>query len=86
MSHLFPNYARDSIDLVDGSGSYVYDQQGNRYLDFMSGIAVSNLGHKHPVVTKALADQADKIWHSSNLYSSNLQESLAEKLTAEKIT
>lgn len=84
MSHLFPNYARDSIDLVDGSGSYVYDQQGNRYLDFMSGIAVSNLGHKHPVVTKALADQADKIWHSSNLYSSNLQESLAEKLTAEK--
>lgn len=84
MSQLFPNYARDTIDLVDGSGSYVYDQNGTSYLDFMSGIAVSNLGHNHPKVIQALSEQADKIWHSSNLYSSHLQERVAEKLTMGK--
>lgn len=84
MSQLFPNYARDTIDLVDGSGSYVYDQNGTSYLDFMSGIAVSNLGHNHPKVIQALSEQADKIWHSSNLYSSHLQEQVAEKLTMGK--
>ncbi|MFQ7237103.1 MAG: aminotransferase class III-fold pyridoxal phosphate-dependent enzyme, partial [Enterococcus hulanensis] len=84
MSHLFPNYARDEIDLVDGSGSYVFDQNGTKYLDFMSGIAVSNLGHHHPKVMQALSDQSEKIWHSSNLYTSNLQEKVAEKLTMGK--
>lgn len=84
MSHLFPNYARDEIDLVDGSGSYVFDQNGMKYLDFMSGIAVSNLGHHHPKVMQALSDQSEKIWHSSNLYTSNLQEKVAEKLTMGK--
>lgn len=84
MSYLFPNYARDVIDLISGSGSYVYDQDGNSYLDFMSGIAVSNLGHKNPKVMQALTEQADKIWHSSNLYSNHLQEQVAEKLTMGK--
>jgi acetylornithine aminotransferase len=84
MSHLFPNYARDTIDLIKGSGSYVYDQEGNSYLDFMSGIAVTNLGHNNPKVMQALAEQADKIWHSSNLYTNHLQEQVAEKLTKEK--
>lgn len=84
MSHLFPNYARDEIDLVDGSGSYVFDQNGTKYLDFMSGIAVSNLGHHHPKVIQALSEQSEKIWHSSNLYTSNLQEKVAEKLTMGK--
>jgi acetylornithine/N-succinyldiaminopimelate aminotransferase len=84
MSHLFPNYARDEIDLVDGSGSYVFDQNGEKYLDFMSGIAVSNLGHKNPKVMAAISQQAEKIWHSSNLYTSNLQEKVAEKLTMGK--
>lgn len=84
MSHLFPNYARDAIDLMNGSGSYVYDQDGNSYLDFMSGIAVSNLGHNHTKVMQALTEQADKIWHSSNLYSNHLQEQVAEKLTMGK--
>lgn len=84
MSHLFPNYARDEIDLVDGSGSYVFDQNGEKYLDFMSGIAVSNLGHKNPKVMAAITQQAEKIWHSSNLYTSNLQEKVAEKLTMGK--
>lgn len=84
MSHLFPNYARDEIDLVDGSGSYVFDQNGTKYLDFMSGIAVSNLGHHHPKVMQALSEQSEKIWHSSNLYTSNLQEKVAEKLTMGK--
>lgn len=84
MSHLFPNYARDEIDLVDGSGSNVFDQNGMKYLDFMSGIAVSNLGHHHPKVMQALSEQSEKIWHSSNLYTSNLQEKVAEKLTMGK--
>ncbi|MDT2570854.1 acetylornithine transaminase [Enterococcus raffinosus] len=84
MSHLFPNYARDEIDLVDGSGSYVFDQNGEKYLDFMSGIAVSNLGHKNPKVMAAITQQAEKIWHSSNLYTSSLQEKVAEKLTMGK--
>lgn len=84
MSHLFPNNARDEIDLVDGSGSYVFDQNGEKYLDFMSGIAVSNLGHKNPKVMAAITQQAEKIWHSSNLYTSNLQEKVAEKLTMGK--
>lgn len=84
MSHLFPNYARDKIDLVDGSGSYVFDQNGTKYLDFMSGIAVSNLGHHHPKVIQALSEQSEKIWHSSNLYTSNLQEKVAEKMTMGK--
>lgn len=84
MSHLFPNYARDEIDLADGSGSYVFDQNGTKYLDFMSGIAVSNLGHHHPKVMQALSEQSEKIWHSSNLYTSNLQEKVAEKLTMGK--
>ncbi|MGM0173818.1 acetylornithine transaminase [Enterococcus sp. DIV0800] len=84
MSYLFPNYVRDMIDLVDGSGSYVYDQNGTAYLDFMSGIAVSNLGHKNPKVMQALHEQSQKIWHSSNLYTNHLQESVAEKLTMGK--
>lgn len=84
MSYLFPNYARDTIDLVAGSGSYVQDQNGTSYLDFMSGIAVSNLGHNNPIVMEALFEQADKIWHSSNLYSNHLQEQVAEKLTMGK--
>ena len=84
MSYLFPNYARDMIDLVNGSGSYVYDQNGTAYLDFMSGIAVSNLGHKNPKVMQALHEQSQKIWHSSNLYTNHLQESIAEKLTMGK--
>lgn len=84
MSYLFPNYARDMIDLVNGSGSYVYDQNGTAYLDFMSGIAVSNLGHKNPKVMQALHEQSQKIWHSSNLYTNHLQESVAEKLTMGK--
>lgn len=84
MSYLFPNYVRDMIDLVDGSGSYVYDQNGTAYLDFTSGIAVSNLGHKNPKVMQALHEQSQKIWHSSNLYTNHLQESVAEKLTMGK--
>ncbi len=84
MSQLFPNYLRDEIDLVDGLGSYVYDQNGQSYLDFMSGIAVSNLGHNHPKIIQALSEQAEKIWHSSNLYSNSLQEKVAQKLTMGK--
>ncbi|MDT2760273.1 acetylornithine transaminase [Enterococcus xiangfangensis] len=84
MSYLFPNYARDTIDLIDGAGSYVYDQNQTRYLDFTSGIGVSNLGHKNPKVLQALAEQTNKIWHSSNLYANKLQEQVAQKLTMGK--
>lgn len=77
MTFLFQNYQRKPIELVNGEGCNVTDQLGKQYLDLTSGIGVSSLGHHHPVLTKALKDQVDKIWHTSNLYTNSLQESVA---------
>ncbi|MEH6469515.1 MAG: aspartate aminotransferase family protein, partial [Porticoccus sp.] len=63
-----------------GQGAWVWDDQGNRYLDALSGIAVCGLGHAHPAVTKAIADQAATLTHCSNLYNIAVQEELAERL------
>lgn len=84
MTHLFPNYGRDTIDLVKGEASYVYDQTGKQYLDLTSGIGVTSLGHQHPKVTTAVTEQINQIWHTSNLYFSQLQEEVAEKLAQDK--
>ncbi|MBV7390203.1 acetylornithine transaminase [Enterococcus alishanensis] len=84
MTHLFPNYGRDTIDLVKGEASYVYDQTGKQYLDLTSGIGVTSLGHQHPKVTAAVTEQINQIWHTSNLYFSQLQEEVAEKLAQDK--
>lgn len=84
MTFLFPNYQRKPIELVSGKGCMVTDQSGKQYLDLTSGIGVSSLGHQHPVLTTALKQQVDKIWHTSNLYTNSLQEAVAEKLANHK--
>lgn len=74
------NYQPLSIEFTKGSGAWLTDAQGERYLDALSGIAVCGLGHAHPSVQEAIADQAAKLIHTSNLYRIPLQEKLAEKL------
>ncbi len=61
MSHVMNTYARLPIALTHGNGSYVTDTNGKTYLDALSGIAVSTLGHNHPALVKAISDQAGKI-------------------------
>jgi acetylornithine/N-succinyldiaminopimelate aminotransferase len=80
MSSLFPTYKRKEFQLQKGNGTYVYDENNNRFLDFTSGIAVTSLGHCHPNVVSALKDQSEKIWHTSNLFKIEQQEILAETL------
>lgn len=79
MSFLFQNYNRASIEFVKAEGNYLMDSEGRSYLDFSSGIGVTNLGF-HPQVQAALLQQAEQIWHSPNLYLSSLQEKVAEEL------
>lgn len=78
---LFPTYARYPITLVKGEGSRLWDDQGNRYLDFMSGIAVTNLGHAPQRVKEALVQQLDQLWHVSNLFQIPNQAEAAKLLT-----
>ncbi|WP_019635636.1 acetylornithine transaminase [Paenibacillus fonticola] len=80
-SALFPSYARYPISLVKGHGSWLWDDQGNRYLDFMSGLAVTNLGHAPEKVTAKVKAQLDELWHVSNLFHIPQQEKAAQLLT-----
>lgn len=80
VSNLFPTYQRKNIHFVKGNGSYLIDDQDKQYLDFLSGIAVCNLGHCHPQVVKALHNQIDSLWHVSNLFTIEKQEEVAEIL------
>ena len=82
MSALMQTYARLPVTFSHGEGVYLYDSEGRRYLDGISGIAVNGLGHAHPAVTAAIREQADKLVHTSNLYRIELQEQLASALTA----
>ena len=66
---LMSNYGAPSLTLVKGSGTEVWDNFGNRYLDFLCGLAVTSLGHSHPVVADAIAEQAKTLMHVSNLYN-----------------
>ncbi|MGE0083323.1 MAG: acetylornithine transaminase [Desulfococcaceae bacterium] len=75
-------YARQPIVLEKGQGSTVWDTDGKAYTDFIAGVAVCNLGHAHPRVAKALADQAAKLFHTSNLYYTLPQIKLAEWLVS----
>lgn len=81
MSKLFPTYDRWPVEAVSGKGVRVRDTEGRTYLDFTSGIGVTNLGHTHPDVTAAVERQLGRIWHTSNLFKSSLQEEVAAKLT-----
>ena len=73
-------YSRLNVNFVKGKGVYLYDDKGEEYLDFVSGIAVNCLGHAHPVMAKALKEQGEKLIHISNLYYSEAQNKLMEKL------
>ena len=79
MTYLFENYKRAPIEFVKAEGSYLIDSEGKAYLDFSSGIGVTNLGF-HPQVQQDLIQQAGRIWHSPNLYLSSLQEQVAQEL------
>ena len=78
---LMPTYARLPVAFEHGDGAWLWDTEGKRYLDGLSGIAVCNLGHAHPAVTDAICRQASELVHTSNLYRIPLQEQLAEELT-----
>lgn len=78
--YLLQNYARYPLVLARGKGCHVYDLEGRRYLDFISGIGVNALGHAHPRITKVLRDQAGLLIHSSNLYYHQYQGPLAKRL------
>lgn len=81
-SHVMPTYARADIVFERGEGAWLYAQDGTRYLDFGSGIAVNALGHAHPGLVKAISDQAQKLWHVSNVYRIAEGERLADRLCA----
>ena len=80
MSHVMNTYARLPVGFTKGSGTFLEDTDGNRYLDALTGIAVVGLGHAHPAVANALAEQAASLTHTSNLYEIPLQTKLAHKL------
>jgi acetylornithine/N-succinyldiaminopimelate aminotransferase len=82
ISPLMSTYARFPITLVKGKGSYVWDDQGKKYLDFTAGIATCNLGHVPDVVKEKVEEQLQNLWHCSNLYHIPNQEKLAGLLTA----
>ena len=77
---LMNTYGIRNITLTKGAGSRVWDDSGREYLDALSGIAVCGLGHAHPAVTQAIAEQAATLLHCSNLYNIPVQEQLADKL------
>lgn len=78
---VMPTYARADVVFERGEGPYLYATDGRRFLDFAAGVAVNALGHAHPRLIKALTEQANKLWHTSNLFRVAGQESLAARLT-----
>ena len=80
-SHIMPTYGRLPVTFERGEGAWLLDQNNNRYLDAVSGIAVCSLGHAHPAVHQAICKQSEKLVHTSNLYGIAVQEQLADKLT-----
>src|SRR5216684_6035712 len=82
MYHLMNTYSRIPVAFARGEGVWVWDESGNRYLDALAGIAVNTLGHGHPKLTRAIAEQSLRLIHASNLYRIAEQETLAEKLAA----
>ena len=77
-----PTYARVDLAFERGEGAWLFTAEGERYLDFTTGVAVNALGHAHPHLVKALTEQAHKVWHVSNLYRIPEGEKLADRLCA----
>lgn len=78
---IFKTYARYPLTLLKGSGATVYDDQGRGYTDFIAGVAVCSLGHAHPRLVSVLKEQAETLWHVSNLFYTQPQTELAAWLT-----
>ncbi|MEQ1350894.1 aspartate aminotransferase family protein [Acinetobacter junii] len=79
-SHLMATYGRQAISFVRGRGAYLYTADGTEYLDALTGIAVCGLGHAHPVIAEAIAEQAATLVHTSNLFEIPWQTAAAQKL------
>ncbi len=82
MKAVMETYKRMNIAPTKGKGSWLFDENGDRYLDFIAGIATNSLGHAHPALVKAIQEQAAELIHCSNLYEIPLQAEVAEMLTA----
>jgi acetylornithine/N-succinyldiaminopimelate aminotransferase len=82
MTALMDTYARLPVAFTRGQGAWLYDEQGNKYLDALCGLAVTGLGHAHPRVTQAIAEQAARVLHTSNLYQVPSQQRFAERLVS----
>jgi acetylornithine aminotransferase len=78
---LMTNYAPQPVAFSHGEGAWLWDKEGKRYLDAVSGIAVCSLGHAHPAISKAICEQSSRLMHTSNLYQIEQQQQLAERLT-----
>ena len=83
ISSILPTYSRTPLNFVNGKGSWLTEADGRHFLDFGSGIAVNALGHSHPALIKSLTNQANKLWHVSNLFDIPQQKELADKLIKE---
>lgn len=79
-SALLNIYKKFPFEFIRGDGVYLFDANGEKYLDFLSGIAVTGFGHVHPIIKESVENQLGKLWHVSNLFESSVQEKLAEKL------
>ena len=82
MSHVMGTYARQPVAFVRGQGVWLWDEAGRKYLDAIAGIAVSTLGHNHPRLVRAIAEQAARVIHTSNLFEIPLQEQAADRIAA----
>ena len=82
MSHLMNTYKRLPVAFERGAGCWLWDKQGNRYLDALAGIAVCGVGHSHPRLVEAITAQAGKLIHTSNVYQIENQEKLGDRLAA----
>ncbi len=82
MSHLMNTYARLPVAFTHGKGAWLTDEDGHEYLDALAGIAVNGLGHAHPKLTAALAEQVGRLIHTSNIYRIREQERLADRICA----
>jgi len=80
MSHVMSTYARQPLAFTRGEGVFLIDAAGKRYLDALAGVAVISVGHCHPKLAKAIADQAHSLIHTSNIFNITLQEQLADRL------
>ena len=79
-AYLFPTYKRYELFVSHGSGAYLFDASGRRYLDMLAGIAVNSLGYAHPRITRVLLEQARRLIHCSNLLYHPYQGQLARRL------